>query len=79
VSDLPLFALAPSAASDDAILEGLNDEQRAAVTHGEGPLLIVNASDIDFVNNPEDLENLINVVKSTRKGTHHYQPMSVRR
>src|SRR5204862_6379654 len=25
----------------DAILEGLNDEQRAAVTHGEGPLLIV--------------------------------------
>ena len=26
---------------DHAILEGLNDEQRAAVTHGEGPLLIV--------------------------------------
>ena len=24
-----------------AILSGLNDEQRAAVTHGEGPLLIV--------------------------------------
>ena len=23
------------------VLEGLNDEQRAAVTHGEGPLLIV--------------------------------------
>ena len=45
----------------------------------ETPLLVVNTSDIDFVNNPEDLENLINVVKSTRKGTHHYQPMSVRR
>ena len=29
---------APAAAE---ILEGLNDEQRAAVTHGEGPLLIV--------------------------------------
>ena len=43
------------------------------------PLLVVNTSDIDFVNNPEDLENLINVVKSTKKGTHHYQPMSVRR
>lgn len=25
----------------DAVLEGLNDDQRAAVTHGEGPLLIV--------------------------------------
>ncbi len=25
----------------DAVLEGLNDEQREAVTHGEGPLLIV--------------------------------------
>jgi deoxyguanosine kinase len=45
----------------------------------ETPLLVVNTSDIDFVNNPEDLENLINVVKSTKKGTHHYQPMSVRR
>ncbi len=45
----------------------------------ETPLLVVNTSDIDFVNNPEDLENLINVVRSTKKGTHHYQPMSVRR
>ena len=24
-----------------AILSGLNDEQRAAVTHGEGPLLVI--------------------------------------
>ena len=34
--------LAPIAAPTEAvILEGLNDEQRAAVTHGEGPMLIV--------------------------------------
>jgi deoxyadenosine/deoxycytidine kinase len=45
----------------------------------ETPLLVVNTSDIDFVNNPEDLENLINVVRSTKKGTHHYQPMSIKR
>jgi ATP-dependent DNA helicase UvrD/PcrA len=34
----------PEAAADDriaALLEGLNDPQRAAVTHGEGPLLIL--------------------------------------
>src|SRR5207249_10526326 len=37
-SDLPDFM---SRSGADAILEGLNDEQRAAVTHGEGPLLIV--------------------------------------
>src|SRR3954468_24808088 len=43
------------------------------------PLLVVNTSDIDFVNNPEDLENLINVVRTTKKGTHHYQPMSIKR
>src|SRR5204862_2550630 len=34
----------PEAAADDriaALLEGLNEPQRAAVTHGEGPLLIL--------------------------------------
>ena len=43
------------------------------------PLLVVNTSDIDFVNNAEDLENLINVVRQTKKGTHHYQPLPSRR
>jgi deoxyguanosine kinase len=39
------------------------------------PLLVVNTSEIDFVNNPDDLENLLNVIKQTRKGTVHYQPL----
>jgi deoxyadenosine/deoxycytidine kinase len=43
------------------------------------PLLVVNTSEIDFVNNDADLENLINVVRQTRRGTHHYQPVSIRR
>jgi deoxyadenosine/deoxycytidine kinase len=43
------------------------------------PLLVVNTSEIDFVNNQADLENLINVVRQTRRGTHHYQPVSIRR
>ena len=38
------------------------------------PLLVVNTSDIDFVNNPEDLESLLNVVRQTKKGTAHYVP-----
>ncbi len=43
------------------------------------PLLVVNTSDIDFVNNAEDLENLINVIRQTKKGTHHYLPLPTRR
>jgi len=31
----------PSGEAIERILEGLNDEQRAAVTHGEGPLLVI--------------------------------------
>lgn len=44
----------------------------------ETPLLVVNTSEIDFVNNPSDLENLLNVVRQTKKGTHHYQPLASR-
>ncbi len=44
--------------------------------YNDTPLLVVNTSDIDFVNNPEDLENLINIVRTTKKGTAHYVPSS---
>ena len=47
--------------------------------YAETPLLVVNTSDIDFVNNAEDLENLINVIRQTKKGTHHYLPLPTRR
>ncbi|GMU60956.1 MAG: hypothetical protein AMXMBFR34_27190 [Myxococcaceae bacterium] len=43
------------------------------------PLLVVNTSEIDFVNNPEDLENLLSVVRQTKKGIVHYQPLPSRR
>lgn len=43
------------------------------------PLLVVNTSDIDFVNNPDDLENLLSVIRQTKNGTHHYQPLSSRK
>lgn len=38
----------------------------------EGPLLIVNASEIDFVNNAEDRAALIAVIRKTRAGTSHW-------
>jgi deoxyguanosine kinase len=40
--------------------------------YNEGPLLIVNASDIDFVNNREDRAALITVIRRTRTGTSHW-------
>lgn len=42
--------------------------------YNETPLLVVNTSDIDFVNNPTDLEALLTVVRQTKKGTAHYVP-----
>jgi len=46
--------------------------------YADTPLLVVNTSDIDFVNNPADLEDLLSVVRQTRKGTVHYQPLPSR-
>jgi deoxyadenosine/deoxycytidine kinase len=47
--------------------------------YADTPLLVVNTSDIDFVSNPEDLEDLLSIVRQTRKGTVHYQPLPNRR
>lgn len=45
----------------------------------ETPLLIVNTSDIDFVNNPEDFDDLVSVIRQMGRGTVHYQPLPSRR
>jgi deoxyadenosine/deoxycytidine kinase len=47
--------------------------------YSDTPLLVVNTSDIDFVNNPDDLENLLQVIRQTKKGTVHYQPLPSRK
>ena len=44
--------------------------------YSDTPLLVINTSDIDFVNNDADLENLLGVIKKMRKGTQHYLPLS---
>ncbi len=43
--------------------------------YGDTPLLVVNTSEIDFVNNPLDLANLVKEIKSIRGGTQHYIPL----
>ena len=42
----------------------------------ETPLLVVDTSDIDFVNNEGDLEGLMGAIERARQGTHHYHPES---
>ena len=40
--------------------------------YNQAPLLIVNASEIDFVSNAEDREALIQVVRNTHAGINHW-------
>jgi deoxyguanosine kinase len=40
--------------------------------YNEGPLLIVNASDIDFVGNEQHRAELVKVIRTTRTGTSHW-------
>lgn len=47
--------------------------------YNETPLLIINTNDIDFVNNENDREEIIEqIIRSGRHGTEYYQPMSSR-
>jgi deoxyadenosine/deoxycytidine kinase len=45
----------------------------------ETPLLVVNTDDIDFVNDPADLEALIEQIMRSRRGTQVYVPMGSQR
>jgi len=38
------------------------------LTYNEGPLLVINADDIDFFNNPEDLGKIVNLVQAELHG-----------
>jgi deoxyadenosine/deoxycytidine kinase len=43
--------------------------------YDETPLLVINTSDIDFVESERDFEELIRALGSIRGGTHYYQPL----
>src|SRR3954465_3178678 len=44
----------------------------------ETPLLVINTSDIDFVENEEDFDELIRAMSRIRAGTHYYQPLGTK-
>lgn len=43
--------------------------------YNETPLLTIDTTKIDFVESPEDLDNLIKEIKSFKGGTQHYIPL----
>jgi deoxyadenosine/deoxycytidine kinase len=44
----------------------------------ETPLLVINTSDIDFVESEADFEDLLRVLSRIKHGTHYYQPLGTR-
>ena len=43
--------------------------------YDKGPLIIINTNDIDFVNNPKDLAEIIDFIKEPSEGTRYFNPM----
>ncbi|MCL4874472.1 deoxynucleoside kinase [bacterium] len=46
--------------------------------YSDTPLLVVNTTDIDFVNNPADLASLVKEIRSIKGGSQHYIPVASR-
>lgn len=44
--------------------------------YSDSPLLVVNASEIDFVHNPGEFEDLMAHIQDMKSGTQYYVPMS---
>ncbi|MEK6792177.1 MAG: deoxynucleoside kinase [Deltaproteobacteria bacterium] len=44
--------------------------------YNETPLLVVNTTDIDFVNNKDDLSGLVREIRTLRGGAQHYLPIA---
>ena len=61
-----------------AYLERLSDAYvRFFYQYNEAPLLIVNAADIDFANNEEDYQLLLERILANRSGRHYFNPSSL--
>src|SRR3979411_1208621 len=44
----------------------------------ETPLLVINTSDLDFVDSETELDDLVRAIEGVRAGTHYYQPLGTR-
>ncbi len=43
--------------------------------YDKGPLVIINANDIDFVNNESDFKSILDFIKQPSEGTRYYNPI----
>ena len=43
--------------------------------YNDSPLLIINTNDIDFVNNKNDLEEIIEIIRTPGEGTRYFNPI----
>ena len=58
-------------------IEAVNDAyNHYFFRYSETPLLVINTSEIDFVHNPQDMDDLIRQILSMRQGTLYYVPKS---
>ena len=48
--------------------------QEFFVNYDERPLLVINANNIDFVNNPDDFKNLLEVIQEPAQGRRYFNP-----
>lgn len=61
---------------DRSYIEKLNEAYNHYFFHySETPLLVVNTNRIDFVNQPDDFEDLLKRILSHRQGTMYYTPL----
>ena len=61
---------------DKSYMQALNESYNYFFFHyREAPTLIVNTNGIDFVNNPDDFEDLMNRIVTHRQGTTYYVPL----
>ena len=44
----------------------------------ETPLLVINTSDIDFVDSEQDMDDLVRAISKCKAGTQYYQPLGTR-
>jgi deoxyadenosine/deoxycytidine kinase len=61
---------------EDYLTKLIDAYNRYFFYYNETPLLVVNTTEIDFVNNPADLANLVKEIRNMKGGSQHYIPLS---
>ncbi|OGQ07033.1 MAG: deoxyadenosine kinase [Deltaproteobacteria bacterium RBG_19FT_COMBO_58_16] len=61
---------------EDYLTKLIDAYNRYFFYYNETPLLVVNTTEIDFVNNAADLANLVKEIKTMKGGSQHYIPLS---